>query len=281
MMKKTDTFRLMPYCIPYLLFYFILLTVNIFIFPANIKKLSPIFIAYNVLAPTMLFLGIGYLINFLHEFKSAINFKKAFIIILLLIASDQIIKIFLIQHRGDPILVGTLLTGYVPYNGETISADSIKGAIIYDGVNIPLIADWLSIQICHNLTRPYTPLFVNIIGIPIMLLILFVLYGFFRFKKLDVWFYTIFFVLWSAGYICSSLDRIFYGGSYDYIRMAQFSVCDLKDIYITVAVSTMFQQFKICNLWNIKTKELCSNISSYWRYEKDSLNQFLRKKRYY
>ncbi|GHU78067.1 hypothetical protein FACS189462_1740 [Spirochaetia bacterium] len=240
-----------------------------FINPQNTGKFSAKFIAYNILAPELLFFSIGYLINHFHKIKSVIKYKKAFIIIALLVLVDQVIKFILIQYKGDPVSINTL-QGSVPYTKAI--PQEIKGGVIYTGVQIPVISDWLSIQVVHNLKFP--PLILTFTLFPIAM---FVLDRFFRFKKLDLWFYTIFLIFFGAGIICSFIDRVVYSGSYDYIHMAQFAVADLKDIYLYIGVTTMLQEITNYKIWNMKDKNVIGNISSYLKYEKAMLGQFLHR----
>lgn len=44
------------------------------------------------------------------------------------------------------------------------------------------------------------------------------------------------FISISAGCICSLIDKIFYGGSLDFIGISNLFIADLKDIYINIAI---------------------------------------------
>lgn len=43
------------------------------------------------------------------------------------------------------------------------------------------------------------------------------------------------FIFLFSGFICSLIDKIFWGGSLDYIRLVGFFTFDLKDLYVTIA----------------------------------------------
>ncbi len=42
------------------------------------------------------------------------------------------------------------------------------------------------------------------------------------------------FIFLFAGTLCSLIDKVFWGGSLDYIRLEGFFIFDLKDVYITI-----------------------------------------------
>lgn len=57
-----------------------------------------------------------------------------------------------------------------------------------------------------------------------------------------------------GGVICSLIDKIFWGGSLDYIQFYQFFVFDLKDCYITTAI-VLFIVLIVRYQLNINTRE--------------------------
>jgi signal peptidase II len=48
-----------------------------------------------------------------------------------------------------------------------------------------------------------------------------------------------FFLMFSA-FLCSTIDRIFWGGSIDYIQLLDWFIFDLKDVYLSLAIALMF-----------------------------------------
>lgn len=46
---------------------------------------------------------------------------------------------------------------------------------------------------------------------------------------------NLFFLVWFAGLICSTIDKMFWGGTLDYIYLKNLFTFDLKDAYITLS----------------------------------------------
>lgn len=67
---------------------------------------------------------------------------------------------------------------------------------------------------------------------------------------------TIFIFLFAA-ILCSTIDRIFWGGSIDYIRLEGFFTFDIKDCYMTafiiLFIVSYFKYQKEWNKFNVKT----------------------------
>lgn len=58
------------------------------------------------------------------------------------------------------------------------------------------------------------------------------------------------FVLLMSGGVCSTIDRIFWKGSIDYIRLEGFFTFDLKDCYISAFIALLFlSTFKYKEQW--------------------------------
>lgn len=45
---------------------------------------------------------------------------------------------------------------------------------------------------------------------------------------------NILYIFGMAGAFCSLIDKIFWGGSLDFLQIGQLFICDLKDCYLTV-----------------------------------------------
>lgn len=56
-----------------------------------------------------------------------------------------------------------------------------------------------------------------------------------RLKKYEPW-ASLVFVLLMAGSICSLIDKLFWGGSLDFIQIPLFFTFDLKDCYLSLAI---------------------------------------------
>jgi signal peptidase II len=75
---------------------------------------------------------------------------------------------------------------------------------------------------------------VHIVCVSVLLLISMAVYDFLRYQyhigKLEKTIFTFLF----AGEFCSLIDKIFWGGSLDYVLLEHFFIFDLKDVYLTV-----------------------------------------------
>jgi len=73
---------------------------------------------------------------------------------------------------------------------------------------------------------------IAIVGLLIVLLFLFYRYGSMRTRPRRM--VSVMFAFLFAGALCSFIDKVFWDGSLDYIRLTGFFTFDLKDIYINV-----------------------------------------------
>ena len=84
------------------------------------------------------------------------------------------------------------------------------------------------------LSNPWVAVTLNVIVIFV------VIFVFLHYKKThnqyEPW-ATIVFVLLMAGSVCSLIDKLFWGGSLDFIQIPLFFTFDLKDCYLSLAVT--------------------------------------------
>ena len=82
------------------------------------------------------------------------------------------------------------------------------------------------------LSNMWVALFLNIL----VIIVLISGYSFYRSKKSNSSrSVNILYIFGMAGAICSLIDKMFWGGSLDFIQISQLFICDLKDCYLTVA----------------------------------------------
>jgi hypothetical protein len=98
-------------------------------------------------------------------------------------------------------------------------------------------------------------------------------YRYARFTKADKRLLDGCFILITAMAICYWVDRLIYGGSIDYIRLAQFSVFDLKDMYGVLAAATAVQSGIHNRSWqaikkSMGFKESLAECKEYITYER-------------
>lgn len=120
-------------------------------------------------------------------------------------------------------------------------------SFVAEGSIIPLISNWLFISNVLNDHGSYiTSRFdfnVSMIWLVIInMLILFFMFQGYRFYKLkrrkSVWL-DLTMMLLVAGGISSLIDKVFFGGSLDFLGLKGLFVADLKDLYLTIGIGCM------------------------------------------
>lgn len=81
------------------------------------------------------------------------------------------------------------------------------------------------------------------IGFPVLIVINFLaififieLYRYSKYKKLQCFDIDMCFSFITAGALCSLIDKVFYGGSLDFIGISNLFIADIKDIYINLGI---------------------------------------------
>ena len=78
------------------------------------------------------------------------------------------------------------------------------------------------------------PLLITIIIIAIFLFI--EIYRYYRFKGNNDYWADMCFIFVTCGALCSLVDKIFYGGSLDFIGVSTLFIADIKDLYINLGI---------------------------------------------
>jgi signal peptidase II len=138
--------------------------------------------------------------------------KSYFLAILGLIALDQAVKIiircffFSLENDilGNLIRFRPIINTNLSWSGNFISI--FRNIIFINLINLLLIAIFISAYAYYRSKRPVSCILANII-----------------------------YVTGMAGSICSLIDKIFWGGSLDFIQIPSLFTFDLKDCYISVA----------------------------------------------
>lgn len=132
--------------------------------------------------------------------------------IILLVALDQVVKL---------IISKWFMNKHLSIIGNIISFHPKQNTNLSWGGNF--------IGILSNM---WVVVFLNIL----ILVILISGYSFYRSKvnnaSMSV---NILYIFGMAGAICSLIDKIFWGGSLDFIEIGKLFICDLKDCYLTIA----------------------------------------------
>lgn len=149
--------------------------------------------------------------------------KKDFAIVSLLVIIDQVIKLIIKFNFFDKT-----------YN---------------------IIGDYITFEPIINHKMSWVGTFIDVLSNPILITIinivaiylLYCAYRYFKFKTKDSNKVLRFlFLMAIAGGICSLIDKVFWGGSLDYIGLKNLFIFDLKDCYITFfGVGLVIYSFKM------------------------------------
>ena len=157
--------------------------------------------------------------------------------VFILIVVDQVLKI--------------IIKNYL-FNSEF---EIIKN-ILYFQPNLHKNHSWF-----NSLFNLNIEIFVYVIFTVIVIFLSFFVYGFLKENKKDKLLVKLVFLFFYAGAICSLFDRIFWGGSLDFIYLKGFFIFDLKDIYLSLfeisLIIMIIINFKALN--NFK-------FSRFWKY---------------
>lgn len=156
---------------------------------------------------------IGYILNIISiKYKAGLSNKKLWILFFVLMLLDQgsklIIKLFFFNDRFE--IIPNFLSFHPIIN--------TKGS-------------WLNVRFGTSLNFPLL-IFLNVLAI-------FFFIEFYRYytKRGNKCFWSdICFISIISGCLCSFIDKVFYGGSLDFIGISTLFIADLKDIYINLAI---------------------------------------------
>ena len=138
--------------------------------------------------------------------------KSLFIIFLILMVIDQGIKIIIklkFFHNYFEIIPNFL---------------SFNPIINTDG-------SWLNARFNFNVSFP---ILILVNGISLLLFI--EIYRYFKAKGTKSFWGDMCFIFIFAGALCSLIDKVFYGGSLDFIGISDLFIADIKDIYINLGL---------------------------------------------
>lgn len=160
-----------------------------------------------------LFAFVGLIIYYLGDkYKDGFSFKNIYIIFFILMLIDQggkiIIKFFFFEEYIP------ILNGFLSFNPIINTDGSWLNARFDTGVNFSLL------------------ILINIIA-----LILFTeIYRYYRYNGKHNFWSDMSYLFLFAGALCSLIDKVFYGGSLDFIGVSDLFIADIKDIYINLGI---------------------------------------------
>lgn len=182
------------------------------IFSGNLSE-APVILFNFLLLPVLAFIGfLFYRIS--NKYKKGVSTKIIFYFTLTLIAFDQIIKIIIKFFFFDSKFY------IIP---KTLSFNPI----------INTKGSWLNVRFNTGLSFSFL-IFINFLA-------LFIFIELYRYsihkKNRDFWADCCFMFIFSGSF-CSLIDKIFYGGSLDFIGIGNLFIADFKDIFINIAIFT-------------------------------------------
>lgn len=220
------------FCMSWYLLFYLLVT----IFGGGIVLGKPLF--YNLIIPSIFFSLTGTFINYFAQNASTVPLRQGIIAVIVLFIIDQGIKVVVIHHQNAVISIIDDWLAFKVYlhKGHFINSRGI------------IIPSWLYIIV------------------PVMPVLLF-RYG--TFYKKNAYLLSIAVILLSSGILCFYTDKIFYGGSYDYIYLKQFAILDLKDIYLTISLLAILQAIFYKQTLSGLKKEFFTDPFDfqYWKHE--------------
>ncbi|WP_066889014.1 signal peptidase II [Clostridium nigeriense] len=162
---------------------------------------------------TIVFALTGWFIYFLSKkYKRGFSNKVVFIIFLILMLIDQGIKI---------IIKLFFFNKYI---------EIIKGFLSFDPI-INTDGSWLNARFGLGVG------FASLIILNIFAVILFIeVYRYYLYKGNKDFWADMSFLFVTSGALCSLIDKVFYGGSLDFIGISDLFIADIKDIYINLGI---------------------------------------------
>lgn len=184
-----------------------------FLFELITGRLTTIYDIGMTFLPTIVFAFVGYLFYKLWEnYQKGINRKNLTIIFLLLMLLDQgiklIIKLWFFEDRFD--IIPNFLSFHPIINTQ---------------------GSWINARFEAGLSFGFLIL-INAIA----LFIFTECYRYYLHKGNKDFFADLCYVFIMAGALCSLIDKVFYGGSLDFIGISTLFIADFKDIYINLAI---------------------------------------------
>lgn len=191
----------------------------------------------NIFIPALVccIMGAGINYNIDDNTSARASFLRNVLVVFILVFIDQMIKFLLFSRYGDAIPVIT---------SESYENGNLKAGILQPPILV-IVKDWFFMQpLLHK-----SHILQDAYGMPVSLWGTFLLagigllfiYRYSRFSKAEKWLLDKAIILLTAMVICFGIDKLAYEGSIDFIRLAQFGVFDLKDVYGTLAVSAAIQ----------------------------------------
>lgn len=219
---------------------------------------SSIFIGNLILI--LLFALIGYTIYSLSlSFNIGFNKKNLFIIFLILMLLDQgskiIIKFFYFNNNI------TLIKNFLYFNPIINTDGSWLNARFGTGISFHLliITNFIALFLFIEVYRYYISK-----------------------NKKDFW-CDMCFIFMFSGALCSLIDKVFYGGSLDFIGIGDLFIADIKDIYINLGIlffiALMLNSGALTSEDSSSFKEDIQSIKRFFNFIKSDIKTVFKNKK--
>lgn len=138
---------------------------------------------------------------------------------------------------------------------------------------------WLNARFDFDISFPVL-IIINFIA----LFIFFELYRYIKFKSGKTTFWgDMCFVFIMAGALCSLIDKVFYGGSLDFIGISNLFIADIKDIYINLGllffIMATYKSDFLKEEENSTLKDDIQSIKRFLRFIKNDLKRNIKKEK--
>lgn len=184
-----------------------------FLFELFTGRVSNVNIVIGNISLMFLFAIIGFLFyNFSMKFPNGLNKKKVIILSTLFITIDQTIKLLIKVFVFNKDIC--LITKFLYFNPIINTQGSWLNARFNTGINFTIL-------IIFNFLALF--LFIEV-------------YRFMLSKSQKNFWMDFAFIFIFSGALCSLIDKIFYGGSLDFIGIGDLFIADIKDIYINLGL---------------------------------------------
>lgn len=184
-----------------------------FAFEIFTGRVNDLYTFLTNLSLTLIFVITGYIIYiFSLKFKDGFSTKKSIIIFSMLMIIDQgiklLIKLFFFNNKFE------VIKNFISFH-PIINTDG----------------SWLNARFSLNVGFNFLIL-LNAIAIFIFI----ELYRYYLSKNKNNFWVDMSFLFITSGALCSFIDKIFYGGSLDFIGISDLFIADIKDIYINLGL---------------------------------------------
>lgn len=208
-------------------------------------------IIFNIVL-IILFAIIGYII-YMISLKKEKGFKVSTVWILFMI--------FLLIDQGIKILIKFFF-----FNTHK----TIINNMLYFTPIINTDGSWLNARFGTSVSFPL------LITVNILALFLFLeVYRYYHFKGNKDFWSDMCFIFVLSGALCSLIDKVFYGGSLDFIGISNLFIADIKDIYINLGilffVLTLFNNGYLSSKEETSLKDDFSNLKKFLIFIKNDL----------